>query len=369
VRIIILGGYGTAGLTLARRLLQETHAQLVLAGRNLEKAQRAAEEFNKHYWGNKVEAVSADAGDPVSLKRILLGADLLVAASSSASLTGVTARAVLEAGVDFLDIQYSPAKFEALKRLTPEIEKAGRCFITEAGFHPGLPLAAVRYGARVFERLDKALVGSVLNQKGGLPYTGGVDELVELFQDYKAHVYQEGEWKDWGKTGWKSLRMRFGDIVGERSCYPMDLAEMEVLPGLYPSIQETGFYIAGFNPITDYVITPLVMAMLKLGGKKAYEPAGKLLCWGTRLFSQEPYGVSLKVELTGLRHVLPLHREILFFHEDGYEFTVIPVVACLLQWMDGSIRKPGLHLMGALVDPERLVKDVKRMGVSVRETE
>jgi saccharopine dehydrogenase (NAD+, L-lysine-forming) len=40
-------------------------------------------------------------------------------------------------------------------------------------------------------------------------------------------------------------------------------------------------------------------------------------------------------------------------------------VACLLQYLDGSIRKPGLWLQANLVEPNRLLKDLERLGVAV----
>jgi saccharopine dehydrogenase (NAD+, L-lysine-forming) len=42
------------------------------------------------------------------------------------------------------------------------------------------------------------------------------------------------------------------------------------------------------------------------------------------------------------------------------------VVAALLQYLDGSARKPGLWMIGHLVEPVRLLKDMENMGVQVR---
>ena len=50
------------------------------------------------------------------------------------------------------------------------------------------------------------------------------------------------------------------------------------------------------------------------------------------------------------------------------DFTAIPVVACLLQYLDGSIRKPGLWLQANIVEPNRFMEDMKRMGIDVWES-
>ena len=92
---------------------------------------------------------------------------------------------------------------------------------------------------------------------------------------------------------------------------------------------------------------------------------GKLLYWGIKTFAQPPYGMVLKVEAEGEKDGEKKKTVVSAFHEDGYMFTAIPVVACMFQYLDGSIRKPGLWMMGHLVDPIRLVEDMERMGVQV----
>jgi len=52
-------------------------------------------------------------------------------------------------------------------------------------------------------------------------------------------------------------------------------------------------------------------------------------------------------------------------HPDGYVLTAVPSVACLLQYLDGTIKKPGLWLQANLVEPTRLLQDIPKMGVTV----
>jgi saccharopine dehydrogenase (NAD+, L-lysine-forming) len=77
--------------------------------------------------------------------------------------------------------------------------------------------------------------------------------------------------------------------------------------------------------------------------------------------------VILKLEATGQADGRPARLEVSARHPDGYLFTAIPVVATALQVLDGSIRKPGLWMMGQLAEPARLMRDMQRMGVEVSE--
>jgi saccharopine dehydrogenase (NAD+, L-lysine-forming) len=74
----------------------------------------------------------------------------------------------------------------------------------------------------------------------------------------------------------------------------------------------------------------------------------------------------LKVEAAGQLNGEPAQVEARLEHEDGYELTAIPVVAVLKQYH--QIRRPGLHMMGHLVEPARLFDDMQRMGVRVTTT-
>jgi saccharopine dehydrogenase (NAD+, L-lysine-forming) len=38
----------------------------------------------------------------------------------------------------------------------------------------------------------------------------------------------------------------------------------------------------------------------------------------------------------------------------------------ILQLLDGSARKPGLHFQAHLVEPQRLIRDMARLGIEVK---
>ncbi len=364
-KILILGGYGQTGKPLASHLLQESPVEIVLGGRNLEKAVALAGQFNAQYPGKRVSAVRVDAADVESLRAALRGVDLLVVAAPTTRHAETVARAALEAGADYLDVQLDAGKLAILRALTPEIESAGRCFITEAGFHPGLPAAMVRYAAAKLDRLDSAITAGYLNMGKSLPYSEAVDELMQVFQNYQAQVFKNGAWTNAGSFDMRKLD--FGGEIGRLDCFSMFFEELRDLPRMFPTLRETGFYMADSNWVADWLVTPIVMAGLKIAPKRGLRPMGKLMWWAMQNFSRPPCVVLLKVIASGEKNGQPTRVEASLSHPDGYELTSIPVAACLLQWLDGSARRPGVWMMGHLVQPQRLFADMQRMGVRVEE--
>jgi saccharopine dehydrogenase (NAD+, L-lysine-forming) len=365
-KILILGGYGQTGRPLAYHLLQESPLELIIAGRDLAKAETFAGQLNATFSSGRVCAMRVDAASAESLRAALHGVDLLVVAAPTTRYAETVARAALEAGVDYLDVQLDAGKLRVLQSLAPEIERAGRCFITEAGFHPGLPAAMVRYAAARFDRLDAAITACYLNMGKALPYSEAVDELMQAFKDYQAQVFKNGAWT---KPGSYALRrVNFGGEIGERQCYSMFFEELRDLPRQVPTLREVGFYMAGLNWLVDWIITPIVMIGLKLAPRRGVRPLGRLMWWGMQNLSRPPYTVLLQLEATGELAGQPARLKVALSHPDGYELTAIPVAACLLQWMDGTARRPGLWMMGHLVDPSHLFEDMQRMGVQINES-
>jgi saccharopine dehydrogenase (NAD+, L-lysine-forming) len=231
-KIIILGGYGNTGRALARLMLAHSKARLVLAGRSAQRAEAQAAAFNQEFPGKRVRAVAADAADRESLRRALEGMDIVVAASSTSPEVAKVAEVALEAGLDYLDPQFSRAKVEVLQAMAPRIQAAGRCFITDGGFHPGLPAALVRLAEANFDRLHSATVGSVIqiDWKGLDVAQATIDELVEEFRHYQSLHFTRGRWHDGLDgilpPGVDDLRTR----LRRRYTMPMFLEELRPLP-------------------------------------------------------------------------------------------------------------------------------------------
>jgi saccharopine dehydrogenase (NAD+, L-lysine-forming) len=145
----------------------------------------------------------------------------------------------------------------------------------------------------------------------------------------------------------------------------MFFEELRALPGMFPSLKETGFYISSTNLLADTLITPIVMLGLKLFPTRGIRPLGKLVWWSMTALNKPPYRVVLSVWAKGLRNGEQAKVHARIEHADGYELTAIPVVAFLQQYLDGSARKPGLWMMGHLAEPVRLMQDMNAMGAKI----
>jgi len=358
-KILILGGTGQTGRLLSRLLLEYSEAEVAIATRHPETGKRYADELNQTYAGLRASAVYADASDAETLENVFRGHDLVVVAAPVSAYTKLVAQAAIRAGTDYLDVQLSAEKLAYLRAIEEDIRRAGRVFITEAGFHPGLPSALIRYAAARLDSIESAITAGYLNMGKDLPYTEAVDELIACFKEYNGQVYRNGHWTK--PTAYEVRKIDFGGDIGLKRCYSMFFDELLELPDIYPSLKNLGFYMAESHWVTDWVIMPIVFMCLKIK-PNAIKPIGRFLWWGMRTFHKPPYRVELLAKVSGSKNGQKQEIRISVSHADGYALTAIPVAAALLQYLDGSARKPGLWMMGHLVEPDRLMKDIEQMG-------
>lgn len=368
--LLLLGAYGNTGRLLAALLLRETAACLLLGGRDEARAAAQAAALNSQF-PDRCRPVRLDAADPDSLRAPFAAADMVVVTASTVQYARQVATAALAAGCDYFDVQVSAAKNAILRALAPQIEAAGLLFITDGGFHPGLPAAMVRYAAPRFDLLHSARVGSVIKiDWGALGFSR--DTLAEFaaeFADFRMVDFADGRWQAQGMWGMMAPpRMDFGPPFARQPVMPMFLEEMEPLPDLIPGLRETGFYVGGLNPVTDWLVSPLVMAGLRVAPRRGRQPLGDLFAWSLRTFSRPPYGTRLKLEARGMKDGRDHALDLQIGHDDGYALTAIPAAACLLQMLAGQIAGPGLRLQGLAVEADRFMADIGRLGARVDET-
>ncbi len=360
--IVLLGGTGRAGRVAARLLLEHTDARVVLGGRDRGKAAALAATLAPEFPGGRVDAVAVDATDESSLRTALEGARLLFDCGPTALFTGRIPLACIAAGVDCLDIHPSRS-LAVLRPLAHEVARAGRCFVTQAGLHPGLPATIMRHAASLLTRCDSVAAGMLLNI-GEVPGPESAVELIEEMGVYRSLIWREGAWR---KPSWShTRRFDFGPGLGHRTCYPMWSDELEGLPERIGT-KSGGFYVAGFNWLADAVVTPLAVVLGSIRRGLGARPLARLLAFSVHRFGRPPFAIVLAAEATGERDGTPrtVHVVLRSDDDDGYRLTAVPAVACVKQLLDGTIARPGVHLMGHLVEPGRLAGDMKRMGIGV----
>ena len=359
-RILLVGATGYAGRKLAYYLLTNTNAIVILSGRSRSKLDELRSSLDVQDLGHRIELLELDAANLDSTA--LADFDLLVNATAQGRHNASLIQACLDHRADWIDMQMSNELLSPPTVLRESIERAGRCFIIQAGFHPGIIAPLVRYAGQQMDVMDSAIVGSVIRDRTGLPNTSGFSELVASFRDYKSEMYKDGQWQKLKYADYPRIDFEYG--FGELLTYPVEMTELRLLTKLMPDLKHTGFYVAGFNWFADYVVTPLIMLGARIVPRHIEAPLGNLLSWSTKKFARPPYGTVVQVDAEGQRGGQPVRFRLSLFHEDAYVLTAVPTVAMIKQMLKRKVQ-PGIHLMGLCCDPVELFEDIGRTEISI----
>lgn len=365
MRIVILGASGNAGRAIAGLLGPTLDAsdELVLVGRSPGKLAATREAVATPA---RVSTERVDLADPAATRAALDGAGLVVVTTGRPDLVGPLARAALDAGADWFDTLLSTAtKLDALRDLEPRISGSGRCFVTDGGFHPGLPAVLVRRAAEQLDTLESAdvMAGLRIDWRAETLADSTVDEMLDEFSSFDMVTWVDGAPH---RLRWSQCpRVDFGPPIGSQMVVPMPLAEMDELPERYPGLRRCGFYITGFGPVVDNLVLPVVMVLLKLPRLRPW--ARRLVRWSLSGIGAvpPPHRLVLLLDATGRRAGEPAGVRVSVAGEDGYLLTAAPAVACLRQMMDPGRRRPGLHLQGHFVEPSMTLAALAGWGLEV----
>lgn len=367
-QILILGGYGETGKRLAEMLASHTKAELIIAGRNSEKAAAISENINKQAGLSRSRPLVLDARDPEAVRSALMGIKLVVHAGPAlgAEPTSRLVEAVIDVGADWIDVQIDPVQTAAVRALDEQARNRGVCVAVQSGFHPGLPAAMIRWAAKQVEELPTAEVFSFLNPDKGLVITQGVDELFDLFRNYRVRLLEDGTWRDVSMWSMKAIRtFTFEHGYGKVGCAAMALDELEDLPSLVPGLRKTGFFVGGSDAVTNWITTPLILAGLKLLPSVKSSTWAKLWVGSMKLFGHPPYGTALQLAGVGKTEGREVPVHLFIDHPDEYVLTAAPMCATILQMLDGSARPAGVHFAAHLPEPERMLDDMEALGLRI----
>lgn len=359
-RILLVGANGYLGRKLANYLLTDTDATVVLSGRNGAGLDELRSSLQVRDLAHRIELLELDAAD-LDIAA-LTEFDLLVNATAAGPHNAMLIQACIERQADWIDMQMTNELLKPPPELLKKIERAGCRFVIQAGFHPGILAALVRYAAQQMDIMESAIVGSVIRDKTGLPFTSGVTELVESLRDYKSEMYRDGHWQKLKYADYPTIEFEYN--FGNLLTYPVDLPEIRRLPEQLPDLEKTGFFVAGFNWFADYLVTPLIMLSSHILPRQSASLLGRLLSWSTMKFTKPPYGTVVQIDAEGQHDGQPVRFRLALFHDDAYVLTAASAVAMIRQLLQRKV-EPGIHLMGLCCDPAELVADIERTEVSV----
>lgn len=361
--VAILGGAGNTGRRVARLLARTGFYDLRLMGRTKASVDDAAARIAAET-GATLIGVEADSSDQDGLRAALAGVDLVVSATSATPAAPVVVNAALHLGIDYYDIHLSSAgKWRALRDIEPEIFRRGLQFVSDGGFHPGLPGVMVRRLSEIVELTHAPVYGSFNVDWSRLSFgPGAADDFVRELREMDPSAFRDGRWV----RSWRNYReFDFGSPQGRQQTIAMGIEELRSLPDRLPRLRDVGFYISGFGPAIDYVALPMAMLASRLPPLR--RGAAAAFFAALKRWTRHDQWTVLVCDGRGTLDGTSLIARLRISHEDPYELTAIAATSCILGMTCGE-RRPGLFPQALYVEPGPFLENLRGMGVGIAES-
>jgi hypothetical protein len=246
--VLVLGGYGSCGAHISRALADDPDVLLLIAGRNLQKAQRFALQLGL----SARRGQYLDATAPTLSSELLgLGVNTLIhAAGPFRGRDYRVARACIEAGCHYIDLADERDFVADISQLDGMARAAGVLVTSGAGLVPALSAAVVDHFLPQFSRLDSIDHGFAASAR--MPGLAALRAMLESCgKPFKR--LREGAWQT--VSGWQGLRLRsYPQPVGRRWLANSDTPDLALFPLRYPGVRTVTSHAGLGSPLIQLAI-------------------------------------------------------------------------------------------------------------------
>jgi saccharopine dehydrogenase (NAD+, L-lysine-forming) len=376
-KITVIGGYGYMGAEAVRWLIKHLDAEIVIAGRNREKARKLSDDLKAN---TSTQFVNVE--DPRSLSRVMKDTDIVLSTVGPFYKHGVRVlKAAINAGVDFLDIDDDYDASRDCLGLDEQAKRAGVTAIIGVGASPGVTNILAKYGADRLDRVDE--IHTFWCESFADP-TGfaAMDHWVHIISG-NVPTYRNGRWIDVPALSEPEI-VDF-PILGEGRVCHVGHAEPVTIPqfirglkvvtnkgGLLPNRVMT-FYRAlmdlGFgNPKEFRVRDGVDIPMKDLGIKIVRAMPHFAPETFKRVVNEAPkVGIGLKVKVMGEFDAKETTGSYACAG-DVRPLTAIPLSIAALMVLREDIKEKGVFAPEGVIESETFLRELKMAGVEIHES-
>ena len=361
-RVLILGGYGFFGHRIATLLARIPGFELILAGRNLDKATAMAYQLGLH--ANNARVVdTTDAKLGALIKKLGVHTVVHTAGPFQGQQYHV-ARAAIEARAHYLDLADGRAFVAGIGTLDAAARAAGVCVIAGASSVPALSSAVLDHYSQYFAKLEQVAIG--ISSGAALPGEATVRGVFG-YAGKPFRVWENGAWAQ--AHGWLDRRsFNFPKPVGPRLLGRCDVPDLELLPQRFPTLKTVSFH-GGFASDTCHRMVEWLATQVRKGRFKSATPfAGPVYRLARWLEPLLPDRGGMFVRMAGPDddgRARTLTWQVLATENHGPYIPCAPIVALLQKITRGELPDPGARPCMGMLSVDDILSVLK--GFSVRE--
>lgn len=361
-QVLIIGGQGRIGRSVAMDVLTHTNARVTLTGRSPAPAQ-LPEDYLRQY-GDRVQVRALELSDLSTVNKAIANADLVIhCAGPFRQRSPDVLAACIGEGVGYLDVSDDrPFTIEALKYR--EAAKAkGVTAVINTGVFPGISNSLVRQGVEQLDLLDHIQLDYAVAGSGG----AGVTVLRTTFLNI------QNPFKAWINSQWREVHpytdrevVNFPTPFGSTGVYWFDMPETLTLVDSFPAktvVTKFGSAPDFYNHMTGMVARRFPKWLLKPQVIEGLAQIGYKMTAISDRWSGT--GVAIQAKVTGTKQGKPEVYRSTFVHDNAAIATGCGTGSVAQLMLSGQLKQPGVWAVEQILPTPLFVQVMKARNLPI----
>jgi len=226
-QVLILGGRGRVGSSVAQDIVTHTRSQIVITSRNLTAGEAVSAQL-----GDRVQFLEMDLADTTNLKNAIASSNLVIhCAGPFHHRDAEVLQLCIEQGVNYLDVSDHRSFTRKALAYRTSAENAGVTAIINTGIFPGISNSMVRQCAEQLDEPERIHLSYLVGGSGGAGITVMRTTFLGLQHPFEALI--DGKWQEIKPYSDREV-IQFPPPYGRAGVYWFDMPEAVTLPETFP---------------------------------------------------------------------------------------------------------------------------------------
>jgi saccharopine dehydrogenase-like NADP-dependent oxidoreductase len=360
-QILILGGSGRIGSSVAADLVQHTDAEIIVAGRNLSNGEKVSSHL-----GNQAKFIAFDLRDLEALNAAIAKSNLVIHCAGPFHYRDASVlKTCITQGVDYIDVSDHPSFTRKALECKEAAEAAGITAIVNTGIFPGISNSMVRQDVEQLDEADKIHLSYVVAGSGGAGVTVMRTTFLGLQRPFQAWI--DGDWQQIKPYSDRET-VEFPAPYGRTGVYWFDMPETFTLPSTFPVktvITKFGTVPDFYNYLTGWVAHGWHPKLLQT--KFVIEFLSRVSHFMTDVTDNiSGIGVAIRSEVTGHKDGKPASSISTLVHNNTSIAAACGTGSLAEIMLSGQLKKPGVWVVEEALTTDLFHQTMQSRNITIQ---
>lgn len=356
-KVLILGGQGRIGHSIAEDIAAHTDAEIIVTGRQQKQELKSAWQF-----------LALDLDDLEALKKAISTCNLVIhCAGPFHYRDGRVLKNCIESGVNYLDVSDRRSFYQKVVKYRSEAEQAGVTAILNTGVFPGISNSMVRQGIEQLDEAETIHLSYVVGGSGGAGVTVMRTTFLGLRHPFDAWI--DRQWQEVLPYSKREI-VEFPKPYGKMGVYWFDVPETYTFAESFKVknvITKFGSFPDFYNHLTW--ITAHIFPSSWVESPKGIEFFSRVSYFMTSVTDKfSGVGVGMRVEITGKKGDRPVKYYSTMVRDNTAIAAGCGTGSIAQLMLAGKLHKPGIYPVEQVLPTDLFEEAMKSRQIKILST-